>query len=183
MEKRKKQSILLNIVIFMVPILIACIISYFNIIKLTKVSGSSMFATLHDGQYIIFSRLHTIKRDDVVVAMSPTEWQSKGHYIIKRAIGVPGDEIKITETSVIVNGVEKVNFRGLLKENKKPIHFCLCDNNYFLVGDNVGHSYDSLTRYINSNGHALDYTIKKENILFGRNIPHKTLITEDTNGE
>ena len=120
------------------------------------VSGHSMDPTLHDGQ-IIFTEDDEIQRGDIIVAYMPPAAVAQnadydGKIIVKRVIGVPGDVIDINDdNTVMVN--ENVIQEDYLSEDAQNAtysqrypnnnHTELGDNEYFLMGDNRGHSYDS----------------------------------------
>ncbi len=154
-------------------------ISFKVIYTETTVRGYSMLPTLNstvataeeDGDTAYLNPYAEIKSGDVVVA--EVAWWDKGP-IIKRAVGVPGDEIQIIVENefykLLVNGKELyakeinsnttqhynqytafltnpqniANGNVKLNENLQPC-IKLNQNEYFLIGDNWGHSSDSLT--------------------------------------
>ena len=66
--------------------LVALVVTFAG--RLMMVDGSSMNPTLLDGERLITTPLHgKLKRGDIVVIR-----RQDGHPIIKRIIGVPGDE-------------------------------------------------------------------------------------------
>src|SRR3989338_237237 len=69
-----------------------------------QVSGSSMFANFHDGEYLLTDkvsyRFNLPQRGDVVVFKAP---KNEEYDYIKRVIGLPGDRIKIEAGHVFVN--------------------------------------------------------------------------------
>lgn len=87
---------------------LALLVLYF--VQPTIVRQSSMEDTFYDGDYLLVSRqayaLHEPKRGDIVVfKVTLNEDGSPGKFFyIKRIIGLPGDEIKIADGSVYVNG-------------------------------------------------------------------------------
>ena len=110
-----------------------------------KVNGSSMEPNLKDGDIMILNEigyyLNGVKRFDIVVV------NTDGKKIIKRVIGLPGEQIEYRDNKLYVNGEEvEENFKhGETKD------FSLSDINletipsdyYFVVGDNRGNSKDS----------------------------------------
>lgn len=116
-----------------------------------KVSGNSMIPTFHNGDYILTDkisyRLGSPQRGDIIVLKNPRD---ESQDFIKRIIALPGDTIKVEENSVYLNG-------QLLKEVYLPpatltragsfltegAEVKAGPNQYFVLGDNRGHSSDS----------------------------------------
>lgn len=70
-----------------------------------RVDGFSMVPTLDDGEYVLVNRLayrnSLPERGDIIVFVSP---QSSNLDLIKRVIGLPGNNIRISDGDVEVNG-------------------------------------------------------------------------------
>ncbi len=70
-----------------------------------RVDGSSMLPTLRDGEFVLVNklayRMGRPTRGDIIVFRSTTEADLD---LIKRIIGVPGDEITVRDGHVAVNG-------------------------------------------------------------------------------
>jgi len=75
----------------------------------TRVDGHSMEPTLHDGQYLMVSKLAyrfgEPQRGDIIVFRSP---QEDGKALIKRVVGLPGETVQIVDGQVIIDGVSLV---------------------------------------------------------------------------
>ena len=86
------------IVIFVVVVLIR---SY--IVTPVIVRGDSMDNTLEDGQVLFLSKIsykmHDIKRFDIIVIED-----IDGDLIIKRVIGLPGDDVSYMDNKLYING-------------------------------------------------------------------------------
>ncbi|MFB6212846.1 MAG: signal peptidase I [Candidatus Magasanikbacteria bacterium] len=111
------------------------------------VSGSSMEPTFHSGDYLLVDQFtynfRKPKRGEVVVFKNP-----KGDsFFIKRIIGMPGERIVLNDGKVKVfeNGSKKVleekYARKFLSEGHSE--YTLDKNEYFVMGDNRGFSFDS----------------------------------------
>ena len=108
-----------------------------------QVRGSSMEPTLHDGQYLIISKLiywiHPPERGDVIVFHPPSNLTED---YIKRIVGLPGEQVEIRDGAVWVDG-------ALLEEPyiANPGFYSgewgLGDGEYFVLGDNRRNSSDS----------------------------------------
>lgn len=114
----------------------------------TLVDGSSMEATLQDGDNLLVDkisyRFHDPERFDIVVF----PFQYKKHtFYIKRIIGLPGETVQIDEDgNIYINGeVLKENYGKEVILNPgiayEPI--TLKDEEYFVLGDNRNNSSDS----------------------------------------
>lgn len=105
------------------------------------VQGDSMYPFLHDGDYgfsFIISRNIGIKRFDVAVIKVKDE-----KLLVKRVIGLPGEEISFKDNRLYVNG-EYVE-EPFLREDVHTSDFSvkLGYNEYYCMGDNRNISRDS----------------------------------------
>ena len=108
-----------------------------------QVRGQSMQPTLHNGQYLVVSKLaywlRPPKRGDIVVFHPPNG--SSDDYI-KRIIGLPGERMRIRDGAVLVDGapIEEtyVNSQGAYSGSWE-----LGPDEYFVLGDNRANSSDS----------------------------------------
>lgn len=113
------------------------------------VSGSSMYPTFENGQYLIVDelsyRLGEPSRDDVVIFKYPLQ---EDKFFIKRIIGLPGETVEIKKDVVTIYNAENPN--GIvLAEPYVKVNFdtdekrTLKDDEYFVMGDNRSASSDS----------------------------------------
>ena len=104
-----------------------------------RVNGKSMNNTLKDGDIMVLNivglRQSKIKRFDIVVIDSGSD------YIIKRVIGLPGEEIEYKDNELYINGKKTKDKYGNGKTNDFKIK--VGDNKYFAMGDNRNDSLDS----------------------------------------
>ncbi len=113
------------------------------------VSGSSMFPTFENGDYLIVVeisyRLKDPERGDVIIFRYPKD-QKK--FFIKRVIGLPGEGIDIKGSTVTITNKEHpeglVLEQPYVKNNSSNTdHFELKAGEYFVMGDNRSASSDS----------------------------------------
>lgn len=113
------------------------------------VSGSSMFPTFEDGDYLIIDKLSyevgTPKRYDVAVFRYPGD---PSKFFIKRVIGLPNETVDIRGNVITITNAEYPDGFTLEEpfvENpgNNETHFVLKDGEYFVMGDNRSASSDS----------------------------------------
>jgi signal peptidase I len=116
------------------------------------VSGSSMFPTFKDKDYLIVDKLSyelgTPERDDVVIFKYPNDTTK---YFIKRIIGLPDETVDIKGNTITITNAAHPNgftldqpfVKELMPDNTQTIHTVLKDNEYFVMGDNRPASSDS----------------------------------------
>ena len=108
-----------------------------------RVDGSSMEPTLHNNQFVIVSRLaYTLgspDHGDVVVFHFPRDPQQE---YIKRVIGLPGDQIRISNGTVYVNdyAIDEPYIAAAPRYNGT---WNVSENELFVLGDNRNNSSDS----------------------------------------
>jgi signal peptidase I len=114
------------------------------------VSGASMEDTFHSGEYLIVDQLSyrfdDPERGDVVIFKYPKD---PSKYFIKRVIGVPGDTVRISGTTVTITNDEHPEGLELeepyidsMRENALSVT-SLNEGEYFVMGDNRDASSDS----------------------------------------
>lgn len=126
------------------------VIIFTFVFRIVQVKGESMQNTLYDGDRLITTNMfYNPKHGDVIVANSVGLNES----IVKRVIGVAGDQISIDydTNSVFVNG-EKVEEDYIAEEMRRPtssyydIDFSspvtVPEDCVFVMGDNRNHSTD-----------------------------------------
>ncbi len=139
MKKILKEIWPYILVLFIVVLVKAYIVSPI------RVNGPSMEKTLLDQDIMILDKIHyrfrPIQRFDIVVIHLDTE------DIIKRVIGLPGEEIEYKDNKLYVNGkYVKEKFSHAKTEDydlSQLNHRKIPKNSYFVLGDNRTDSLDS----------------------------------------
>ena len=143
MSNNRSGELLSWMKLFVMAFAIAFLLKTF-IFQIAYVKGSSMEPTLHEGEILVISKLSnhlgTPKRGQVIVLND----QHENKDLIKRIIGLPGEEVDIVEGRVYINGealekdyseTETEDF-GFVKSMVEP-------NQFFVLGDNRPYSRDS----------------------------------------
>ena len=161
-QVKKKSTFREYLEAAVIAVLLALFIRTF-IVQAFKIPSGSMEPTLLVGDHILVNKfIYGIKlpfirktiipiskpeRNDVVVFIYPLD-KSKDY--IKRAIGLPGDQIEIKGQNVYINGRLFKDTYGFYSEgNKKTAGrtaigpLTVPENHLFMMGDNRDHSYDS----------------------------------------
>lgn len=144
------KSLLVDILI---AVCLAAAVLYF--IRPTIVKQTSMEDTLHENDYLIMYRLaynnHEPERGDVIIFQSTlvNEESGKDKLLIKRVIGLPGDDIMIKDDQLYING--EAYKEDYLKDGYTPAFeippegetYTVPKATYFCMGDNRAGSVDS----------------------------------------
>jgi signal peptidase I len=121
------------------------------LIQTFVVEGRSMEPNFYDGEYLLIDkisyRLKEPQRGDVAVFLSPED--NRLHFI-KRIIGLPGENIEITQNTIFINGQPlpepylQKGERTLIEDNfLADFKARILDDQFFVLGDNRQNSKDS----------------------------------------
>lgn len=146
MNKKLKELLGTSLYLLIVLALTLLVVTYVG--QRTKVIGSSMEPTLHDGDNLLVDkisyRFEDPKRFDIIVF--PFRYAEKTFYI-KRIIGLPGETVYIDEAGTIyINGepLEEHYGKEVIKNPGRAYEeIVLGEDEYFVVGDNRNNSSDS----------------------------------------
>jgi len=154
---KKRYYVILLAFIFFV------LFNFLSQFRLVLVSGQSMEPTLHNNTTILLRKENEIQREHIVLFTAPKSWSYlEDKSLIKRVIAVPNDKLKINSDFVYVNGKERVRIKGKVKIEQE-LDITLKEDEYFVMGDNVGRSNDSLYEYSLGNS---DYLVKRNLITY-----------------
>ena len=136
------DTVKLILVVFVILFLLIYVVS------VTQVVGNSMSSTLNDGDVLILSkanyRFFDIKRGDII----SLDYEDT-KYLIKRVIGLPGEDIDIINNKLYING--EIYTEDYLDEDLNYANFSLetlgydviPEDMYLVLGDNREDSLDS----------------------------------------
>lgn len=145
-EAKEKDSGLLRFVLDILETLVLSVILFIGINAVSariRVDGSSMEPTLRSGEFVIVNKL-TYKfgnpsRGDIVVFHFPRDPEQE---YIKRVIGLPGDQVNISQGNVYVNDQRIIEPYIAAKPGYEG-NWVVPDNQLFVLGDNRNNSSDS----------------------------------------
>lgn len=106
-----------------------------------EVHGKSMLPTIKEESTLLLNPKKTVERFDIVV------FQNEGRYVIKRVIGLPGDDVTVLDGNLFVNGTlyKESYIQDAYSEEFREQDFKVRvpEGQYFLLGDNRDGSFDS----------------------------------------
>lgn len=110
-----------------------------------QVRGSSMEPTLHNGQYLVISKLtywlNPPDRGDIIVFHPPT---GASEDYVKRIVGLPGEQVTVADGEVRIDGAVLAE-EYVIGVGARSGTWTLGPDDYFVLGDNRANSSDSLT--------------------------------------
>lgn len=138
------MKIIKELIPYVIIVLIVVLIRSFIVTPVT-VSGASMEPTLKNGEILLLNKFgKNYQRFDIVVVKLEKE------RIIKRIIGLPGDNVVYKDNLLYINGKEiKESFQHkktedfTLKGITYQVYDKIPDGYYLVLGDNRPNSYDS----------------------------------------
>lgn len=150
---KRKVAFIIFFLLLGIPLLLAglFVIIYLFIAQPHKISGSAMAPNYVDGQYYLTNKFAYMsgnpKRGEVVVFQNP---KNESQDFFKRIVGLPGEEMKIQDCKVYING-QPLNEPYLSPDTCTRGDESLLENtpitipadNYVMLGDNRDHSSDS----------------------------------------
>lgn len=131
----------------LLAVLAALLITNFIVVH-TQIPTGSMIPTINKGDHMLINRIPFYYRDpvrgEVVI------FKQDGINLVKRVIGLPGDEVDLIDGFVSINGEpldESAYLSGevysypLMSDVIFP--YVVPEDHYFVMGDNRGNSQDS----------------------------------------
>jgi signal peptidase I len=145
-EIKGKDSGILRFVLDILETLILSVILFVGINAVSariRVDGSSMEPTLRSGEFVIVNKLAykigNPSRGDIVVFHFPRDPEQE---YIKRIVGLPGDQVKISQGRVYVND-QLVDEPFIAANPAYEGNWSVPESQLFVLGDNRNNSSDS----------------------------------------
>lgn len=109
------------------------------VLKPTLISGESMLPTLEDGDRILLNTFKkTYNRGDIVIFRI-----SGDKLLIKRVIGIEGDDVQISDGFVYLNGEKLDEFYTNGRGTLYGVEMIVPKDHVYVMGDNRSNSVDS----------------------------------------
>jgi signal peptidase I len=154
-KSSRTRSIIEWVVVIGGALIVALLIKAF-LVQAFYIPSESMVPTLKIGDRVLVNKLsydlHDVNRGDLIVfERPPGETDESVKDLIKRVVGLPGDQIVIKDNSVYINGTqldESYLPEGTLTKQGRLdcVDATPCvvpDDSIWVMGDNREHSYDS----------------------------------------
>lgn len=139
-KESKKNIVLLFIKVISITIVLTLLINKFLIMRV-NVTSPSMVPTLNADDKLLATRVYNLDElelGDIVVFYS-SEFDE---YMVKRLLGLPGDNISINKGTLYVNGKHVIE-PYVKYEDDYTGEFKVPKDEYFFLGDNRAISLDS----------------------------------------
>lgn len=142
-KKVKRKSLVKGL---MAAVLVLAILAggFFAAFSLPSMVGHSMSPTIEHGERCIVSKAAYVfgepQRGDILCAVLP---QFDNFRDIVRLVAVPGDEVRIENGTLYINGEGCYFFTGEYLDPLDTSPITLGEDEYFVIGDNHNNSLDS----------------------------------------
>lgn len=153
-KQKEQHTMLREIVEVLVPAFLLFLFIRFFIAEARFVPTPSMLPTIKLGDRFIVEKVsywfQSPQRGDIVVFHPPAEAKEKSNQpltddFIKRVVGLPGEEVKVRDGKVYING--KPLPEEYIDGTRQPIYevgpIIVPADSYWVLGDNRNHSWDS----------------------------------------
>lgn len=107
--------------------------------QVVLIRGNSMYPTYRNLEFVLLNKHKTLPSHGEVIAFHSPE---KGT-LVKRVIGIPGDELLASEEGLIINGQIHPDYTDLNDYGVLSQGVVLTEKQYFVLGDNTKESRDS----------------------------------------
>lgn len=132
-------GILITIMVVMVSVIAT---HFINGAGVAFVKGDSMQPSLYDGSLVMYAKNSNLERFDIVIAND----SHSGDVVVKRVIGLPGEDVAIIEGMLYIDGKEYDEtyiHEDSYDYDQEAHRYQLSEGQYYVLGDNRDNSTDS----------------------------------------
>lgn len=113
-------------------------------LRALEVMSGSMEPTMMVGDRLFMWHLGSdpVHRDEIVIIDSPDD---DGPELVKRIVGMPGDEVEMRQGRLFLNGnvLKRADGNVGFYRDIADFQLTVSERHYFMLGDNLGQSHDS----------------------------------------
>ncbi|MCI6675677.1 MAG: signal peptidase I [Clostridiales bacterium] len=146
-NKKNMVREVIDFIVYIAAIAIACYLFITFVGQRTVVSGTSMVPTLQDNDNLITDKISYRFRDPERFDIIVLRVESQHENFIKRIVGLPGETVQIIAGRVYINGElleSDVYGNELMISSGRALQpIILGEDEYFVLGDNRNGSADS----------------------------------------
>lgn len=149
-QRRRGRSAVVGWLLWLVPAVLIGTGLKTYLAEPYKVPSGSMLPTIEPGDWIVANKLADdltdFARGDLVIFVPPPSVDDQVDALVKRIVGLPGDEIQFLDGVVVRNGDvldEPYLAAGTITMPKGSESVVVPDGAFFVLGDNRGSSVDS----------------------------------------
>ena len=142
-EIRERRELRYLLLCLLIAFATAKLLSTF-VIQFTLVHGNSMEPTVLESDFLLVGKLHYHFRDPERFEVIVLSKDGKRD-LIKRVIGLPGENVRIEKGDIYINGEILHENYGLdpMDPKAEPVEITLASDEFFVLGDNRLVSLDS----------------------------------------
>lgn len=142
-QKKKRNKKIKSTILWTLGIILLGFIVFNVGFKVTEYHGTGMSATCKDGDIIVTNRLSYLLSDPVRGEVVTIDQDGKS--VVKRIIGLPGDQIDYENGDVYINGQRCIEAYVSTATSSDVAHMMVPQGTYYVLNDDRDDTSDSRT--------------------------------------